>query len=103
MKKKEIFSQQGNNFTEQGNIFKIEANSIYKCTKYTVEGDWSAASYWCIASALGHEIKMKGLNIDSLQADRMLLDLFKDVGNSYGQKGQVTIGKRPLISFDFVP
>ncbi len=86
---------------DQGNIFKIEANSIYKCTKYTVEGDWSAASYWCIASALGHEIKMKGLNIDSLQADRMLLDLFKDVGNSYGQKGQVTIGKRPLISFDF--
>ena len=44
---------------------------------------------------------MKGLNIDSLQADRRLLDLFSDFDNLYENKGQYTIGKRPFISFDF--
>ena len=86
---------------DQGDVFNIEANSIYQLTKYTVEGDWSAASYWLIAAALGHEITLKGLNIDSLQADKRLLDLFSDFDNLYENKGQYTIGKRPFISFDF--
>ncbi len=86
---------------EKGNVFKIEANSIYQFTKYTVEGDWSAASYWCVASALGHEIKIKGLNIDSQQADRKLLNLFTDFRGICEQKMEFKIGKRPLISFDF--
>tara|TARA_B100001287_G_scaffold276837_1_gene289912 strand:+ start:2417 stop:3682 length:1266 start_codon:yes stop_codon:yes gene_type:complete len=86
---------------DEGYVFKIKANSIYQFTNYTVEGDWSAASYWCIASALGHKIKLKGLNIHSVQADRRLLDLFSDFDEVYENKEQFIIGKRPLISFDF--
>lgn len=88
-------------YFDQKSVFKIEPGSTYQFTRYTVEGDWSAASYWCIASALGHKIMMKGLNRDSLQADRRLLDLFKDFVKSNERKGQLTIGERPLSSFDF--
>ena len=84
-----------------GDVFKIDSASTFKATEYTIEGDWSAASYWCIASALGHRIKIKGLNTDSLQADRMLLDLFSGFDNVYVGNRELTLGKRPLMSFDF--
>ncbi|MBG38899.1 MAG: 3-phosphoshikimate 1-carboxyvinyltransferase [Cryomorphaceae bacterium] len=84
---------------DQGYVFTIKSDMKYEPTRYFVEGDWSAASYWFIAAALGHEIKIKGLNTQSLQADRRLIDLFTD--NIYDQKGTYKLGKCPLISFDF--
>lgn len=86
---------------DEGDVFNIDSASTFKATEYTIEGDWSAASYWCIASALGHKIKIKGLNRDSLQADRILLDLFSGFDNIYDEKEQLTLCKRPLIAFDF--
>jgi 3-phosphoshikimate 1-carboxyvinyltransferase len=41
-----------------------------------VESDWSSASYWLVASALGHEVKCVGLSMDSNQADKAILDAF---------------------------
>ena len=41
-----------------------------------MEGDWSSASYWFVASALGQDIKVKGLSFQSLQADKALLEVF---------------------------
>lgn len=57
-----------------GNLFLIPAPQEYKATTYQVEADWSSASYFLVAAALGHPIRLKGLNISSLQADKMLLD-----------------------------
>ena len=84
---------------DQGYVFTIKSDMKYEPTRYSVEGDWSAASYWFIAAALGHEIKIEGLNTQSLQADRRLIDLFTD--NIYHKKGAFTLSKCPLISFDF--
>jgi 3-phosphoshikimate 1-carboxyvinyltransferase len=58
------------------NQFIIPGNQRYRATQYWVEKDWSAASYWLVASALGHEILVKGLNDSSLQADSALLKAF---------------------------
>lgn len=66
------------NFTE----YKIKGNQHYKATTYTVEGDWSAASYWLVASALGMEIKVSGLSMSSSQADKKILDAFMDASCS---------------------
>jgi len=41
-------------------------------TEYTVENDWSAASYWLVASALGLDVKVRGLNFQSKQADKAI-------------------------------
>jgi 3-phosphoshikimate 1-carboxyvinyltransferase len=56
--------------------FKIKGNQVYKATKYTIEGDWSSASYWLIASALGLDIEINGLQMGSLQADKNILNAF---------------------------
>ena len=47
------------------NRYYIQGNQAYRPAKYTVEGDWSSASYWFVASALGQDIKVKGLSFHS--------------------------------------
>lgn len=61
---------------EEGRTFKIKGNQVYKPTNYTIDGDWSSASCWLIASALGLEISISGLSMKSLQADKKILDAF---------------------------
>jgi 3-phosphoshikimate 1-carboxyvinyltransferase len=49
---------------------------------YTIEADWSAASYWYAIAALSEEadIVLKGLKKNSLQGDSVLVDLFTFFG-----------------------
>lgn len=60
--------------------FYIPGNQHYRATEYTVEGDWSAAGYWLTAAALGHDIRIGGLNPSSLQADRAMLEALEKAG-----------------------
>ena len=57
--------------------FSIKGNQNYTPTTYTVEGDWSSASYWLVASALGSNIELSGLSMTSLQADKKILEAFE--------------------------
>jgi len=54
----------------------------YKAVEYTVEQDWSAASYWYeIVSLLpGAEVTLPGLRKVSLQGDANVANLFSDLG-----------------------
>lgn len=54
--------------------FKIKGNQSYQPVNYTIESDWSSASYWLVAAALGMKIETTGLKMSSLQADKALLD-----------------------------
>lgn len=56
------------------NRFIVKGNQKYRSNEYTVENDWSSASYWLIAAALGHDISLSGLNIESKQADKEILN-----------------------------
>lgn len=58
--------------------FSIKGKQSYSCREYTVEGDWSSASYWLVASALGHHVSIAGLNMESAQADKLLLKMLED-------------------------
>ena len=55
---------------------KIKGNQVYESQNYTVESDWSSGSFWLVAAALGHDLKIKGLNMESLQADKAILEVF---------------------------
>jgi len=57
--------------------FFIKGNQSYQCDEYSIEGDWSSASYWLVASALGHDVSVSGLNLESAQADLALLEMLK--------------------------
>jgi 3-phosphoshikimate 1-carboxyvinyltransferase len=54
----------------------------YRPVPFTVEADWSAASYWYAIAALspGAEISLQGLFKDSLQGDAAVAALFERLG-----------------------
>ena len=53
----------------------------YHAGKVQVEGDWSGASYLVAAGAVGREpVCVEGVNPRSLQGDRVLLDILKEMG-----------------------
>lgn len=61
----------------QFSYFSIEGSQQYKACDYQIEGDWSSASCWLVASALGANLSVSGLNPVSLQADWFILKAFE--------------------------
>lgn len=57
--------------------FNIKGNQQYKSGYYRVEGDFSQAAFWIVAGILGRNIKCKDLRIDSLQGDKVILDIIQ--------------------------
>lgn len=74
MKKFSVFVEK----TKTG--FFIKGNQKYKACDYKIEGDWSSAAMWLLAGALGSDIEVKGLNIDSKQPDKNILSIMSRVG-----------------------
>lgn len=53
----------------------------YRAGSFVVEGDWSGASYFLAAGALGKRpVRVRGLRMDSLQGDRAMLDILRAMG-----------------------
>ncbi len=66
-----------------GKIRFIVQPTGYDCTDYRVEGDWSNASYFLAAGAVGRRpVLVKGLAADSLQGDRAIMDILSQMGAS---------------------
>lgn len=60
--------------------FHIRGNQRYKPADYTAEGDFSQAAFWLAAGALGSEITCRGLEPDSLQGDKVIIDIIERMG-----------------------
>jgi 3-phosphoshikimate 1-carboxyvinyltransferase len=60
-----------------GNEIRIEAQG-YKPVSYSVEADWSGASYWYALAALSDhcDLSLKGLLLNSMQGDAILAEWF---------------------------
>ena len=67
----------------EGNVIQIPMQE-YKPATFTVEPDWSAASYWYQIAALspGAVVMLKGLVSQSYQGDSRCWQLFKSLGVS---------------------
>lgn len=64
-----------------GKIRFVVQPTGYQPTDYRVEGDWSNASYFLAAGAVGKRpVLIKGLAADSLQGDRAILDILSQMG-----------------------
>jgi len=68
-----------------------------------IEVDWSSASFFLVAGAIHGDINVSGLNINSTQADRMILDVLNQVGVNYSiSNKQIQFSKtNDLKSFAF--
>lgn len=69
---------------------------------YTVEGDWSGAAFLLVTGAIAGDITVKGLHMQSTQADRAVLQALTACGARLSiQTSQVEIGTAPLHAFQF--
>lgn len=91
-----------------GSTIKVAPQS-YRPLPYTVESDWSAASYWYEMMALSQqaEIELKGLFKESLQGDAAGAKLFAQLGVATDYKaGGVVLRKNGNVCqkliYDFV-
>ena len=84
---------------------KIEiAPQKYKGKSFTVEADWSAASYYYALAALSEtcEIKLNGLHQKSIQGDACIKDIMQSFGvSSRFESDQLILEKDNKTSFDF--
>ncbi|MBQ5663029.1 MAG: 3-phosphoshikimate 1-carboxyvinyltransferase [Bacteroidaceae bacterium] len=62
--------------------FYIPAPQRYKVPAHMrVEGDWSAAAFWLVAGVIGRNpVTVCGMNINSLQGDRRIVDHLRCMG-----------------------
>lgn len=65
-----------NNYEE----FIVCGNQKYSPCDYTIEGDFSQAAFFLVMGALGNDIKLGCMNLDSLQGDKKIIDDIKDLG-----------------------
>ena len=76
--------------------FKV-AKQEYRPTSYQIEGDWSSASYLLALGAVLGEVTVANLNPESLQGDKIVLNLLKDMGAQVLVSGNtVTVQKSEL-------
>jgi len=69
----------------------------YRSCKYTVEGDWSSASYLLAMGALAGQAEVSNLSPRSLQADKALVYFVPSMGAPVSLSGNsVTVRKAPL-------
>lgn len=60
----------------------IRGNQKYRPVDYCVEGDFSQAAFWLVAGALGAHVECLGLNVKSLQGDKVILKIIEDMGGN---------------------
>ncbi len=93
-------------WTAEGQAIRVAAGG-YRPTEWTVEPDWSAASYWYEMVALSDDseacICLKGLRAKSLQGDSCISQIFIPLGvkTTFTDEGAVLTKTAAVESLDF--
>lgn len=72
---------------ERENGYAIRGGQCYRAGEFTVEGDWSNAAFWLVAGAISGDVTVSGLNVQSAQGDRVILDILTRAGASVSVTG----------------
>lgn len=92
-------------WTAEGQAIRVAAGG-YRPTEWTVEPDWSAASYWYEMVALSDDaeacICLKGLRAESLQGDSCISQIFLPLGvkTTFTEEGAVLTKTAAVESLD---
>lgn len=60
--------------------YKIKGNQNYIPCDYIVEADWSQAAFFLVGGALFGDVSLTGLDLNSTQGDKKILDILKEFG-----------------------
>jgi 3-phosphoshikimate 1-carboxyvinyltransferase len=85
-----------------GAIVTFEENTItipnqsLSVSEFTVEGDWSSASYWFAFASLAKEAELllPGLVLRSLQGDRVIVEIMEKLGVACEPRGAMLLLRR---------
>ncbi|ERM84274.1 3-phosphoshikimate 1-carboxyvinyltransferase [Rhodonellum psychrophilum GCM71 = DSM 17998] len=102
----QLMAQFGVKHVWKENVIKVP-HQTYSPTQFSVESDWSGASYWfsLLACADEGELFLQGLKEDSLQGDSKIVEIMDQLGvKSEFQTGGIKLTKQKvkgLKSWDF--
>ncbi len=99
---KEVLIQSGIKFVEEENGYTVYGNQSYNLPDLlTCEGDWSSAGFMLVAGAIGGEVTVNGLNLQSSQGDKLVIDVLKAFGASVDcKKERITVSKAECRPFN---
>lgn len=79
------------------NRFTVSGKTSLNSCDRTVEGDWSQAAFHLCAGAVGGDITVSGLNMNSLQGDSAVVDLLRKFGAEISvTDSEITVKQKPL-------
>lgn len=78
----DVMERFGVHIEETENGYFAAKNSAYKPCNFSVEADLSQAAFFLAANAIGSDISIKGVNPNSRQGDRAILDIVRSFGES---------------------
>jgi len=84
----------------EDNIIRIQSQN-YIAKDYKVEADWSASSFWFEIAALSERcnIKLNGLQENSIQGDKKVIEIFNNLGvDSVFENEKLILTKNQTIS-----
>lgn len=87
-----------------GGNFVVRGNQNYMPTNMEIEGDFSHAAFFAVAAAISGNVTLLGLDKNSLQGDKQILEIIRVMGGSAVWQGEHTVrvsaGKLKPIELD---
>lgn len=92
----------GANVTQTEDGYLLSGGGYKSPKVYNIEGDWSNASFWLVAGAIGGDVTVNNLNLNSRQGDKAIVDILEIAGaNISVQKNSVRVKKSNLHAFSY--
>ena len=85
---------------EEENTYIIKGNQKYISPKeITIDGDWSNSAFFLCAGAISNDgVTVSGLNVNSAQGDKKILDILKKMGATVQiNNNEITVKKNKLM------
>jgi 3-phosphoshikimate 1-carboxyvinyltransferase len=83
-------------------IISPKTNTANQVIQYTVESDWSSASFLLVAGAIAGEVTLKGLDVFSTQADKAILQVLQMCKAHVSiSEEEIVVKKNKLVPFVF--
>ena len=78
----QVLERFGIKIEETNSGYSIKGGQKYQPVDTSVEGDWSNATFWLVAGAVGGTLTCSGLDIASKHGDKAVVEILKQMGHS---------------------